>query len=372
MTNVFFDNSFVQCLIANTAGKKIYDFFLNNDVHVVHQPDAADIILINTCIAVELNRRNTEVVIQKYLPYRSRKTVIAYGCVAGIKQITDKYPGIIYIGVKEMQRLEEIINARKHLSSTPCRREDFETGMYHSLFPFTMETYFKNPKITSCIISRGCTNACAYCDTRKTIGYVKSRRPEEIVEEVRSAVTNGYDEVFLASDDSASYGADIDTNFCDLLNNLLCSFPKIGIHVHVVYPEYLVRRRREVINIFKSGRILSIVIPLQSMSERLIRLMNRRYNPFEVMETVAQLRKTSPRTIFMAHFIYCYPTETKAEFMQMCDHAELFNGASFHKFSPPLERLIDLPQIEPQVQERRVRFVKERFMGKPLMFVPWV
>ena len=67
MTSVFFDNSFVQCLITNTTGKRIYDFFLNNGMQVVHQPDDADIILIMTCVAVELNRRNSEEVIRKYL-----------------------------------------------------------------------------------------------------------------------------------------------------------------------------------------------------------------------------------------------------------------------------------------------------------------
>lgn len=205
-------------------------------------------------------------------------------------------------------------------------------------------------------------NNCAYCAIKKAKGYVTSKPLNKVIAEFKQGLESGFKHFILLGDDCGSYGVDIGTDFAELLNeiNKIKGDYKIDIH-------YFEPHRLEVLfpkinkKIFK--KIYAMRIPIQSANQRIVKLMNRNYDLNNVFRIVKKIKKISSSIILRTHLIYCYPTETREEFMNNITHPDLkyFDEVKHFCYSPrkgtPASKLAN--KIKSREKKRRLAIMRK-------------
>ena len=212
-------------------------------------------------------------------------------------------------------------------------------------------------------ISRGCNKNCTYCIVPTTRGREVSRAPSEIEREVRIAVVRGAKEVTLLGQTVNSYGLDLEPrlSFAALISRLseiagLERIRFISPHPQDVKPEFI----DLLVNNPKVCR--HIHLPLQSGSDRILKLMNRNYRRKRYLEIVEALRQAAPDVAITTDIIVGFPGETTADFEQTLEVMEAvqYDDSYSYVFSPrpgtvaagmpeelsPAEKLIRLKTLQ--------------------------
>jgi tRNA A37 methylthiotransferase MiaB len=157
---------------------------------------------------------------------------------------------------------------------------------------------------------------------------------------------------FLA-DDCGSYGDDCGTDLLQLLRAALAVDPAVTFKLLYLYPHFLQQRSAELLEIFRTGRISFVHIPLQSGSQRLLNLMNRSYDIAAVMASICQLRAISPATRLVTHLLLNFPTESAADFRASLAVAAHFDDAIFLHYSENQDTVA--ARLQPKVSREEAR-----------------
>jgi wyosine [tRNA(Phe)-imidazoG37] synthetase (radical SAM superfamily) len=195
---------------------------------------------------------------------------------------------------------------------------------------------YANPLYSSALvlnISVGCVHNCSYCSIKQTKGMVKSVSKDKLKIDLEKGIRDGYQKVVLMADDCGSYGLDIGTDFALLLNELYdTSKGKIIFLIHYWYPSSFVELFAKVTpSVFK--KIEFLCVPLQSFSNRSLRLMNRNYKVKEVMTAITHLKTINPNIFLRTQFIYGFPQESYRDFFRTLELHDTFQAISYFFFS---------------------------------------
>ncbi|MCM8768981.1 MAG: MiaB/RimO family radical SAM methylthiotransferase [Candidatus Omnitrophica bacterium] len=172
-------------------------------------------------------------------------------------------------------------------------------------------SYFANHVRAFVKVQEGCNNRCTYCLVPYVRGQSRSRQTSEILEEIKTLVANGYREIVLCGVDLGDYGRDNGSNFCQLAKQVL----EIGIRVRFSSLEifHISRRLLEVLK--KSENFCPhFHLPLQSGSDRILRLMGRRYTTSDYLTAVHLTREYFPQVTFTTDCLVGFPGEKEEDF----------------------------------------------------------
>lgn len=158
-----------------------------------------------------------------------------------------------------------------------------------------------------------CGGHCSYCDIRTIAGFVKSIPIEKILVKIRRWLSLWFTEFHFIDEDSASYWLDIWLDFADLLNEINKIPWDFKIRIFYFEPGRL-ERLYDKIEITVWNRIKAFCLPLQTTSQRILKLMNRNYNIENVLKKVISIQAINPKINISTQFIYGFPTETFDEF----------------------------------------------------------
>ncbi len=284
----------------------------------------SNLILFNTCCVRE-NAENTLFGRLGYLKNRRLKEenvfLVVVGCMTQQKHILEKikisYPFVdIVLGTSAMsifpQKLyDAILNHKKSIEYIDIGNEIEEE------VPIIYEDKYK----ASVSIIYGCNNFCSYCIVPYVRGRERSRRPEDILKDIKTLAKNGYKEIMLLGQNVNSYGndfKDIDYNFSDLLQDV----EKIeGIEIIRFMSPHPKDFKDDVIEVIKNSKKIArqIHLPLQSGSTNILKQMNRKYSKEQYLEIVEKLKKADPSISFSTDIIVGFPNETEEEFLETLD-----------------------------------------------------
>ena len=195
----------------------------------------------------------------------------------------------------------------------------------------------KYPFKASVNIMYGCNNFCTYCIVPYVRGRERSREPENIVAEIEALVKSGVKEVQLLGQNVNSYGRGLDhpITFAQLLEKVNAIEGLERIRFISSHPKDL---SQELIDAM--GRLDKVCpqfhLPLQSGSDRLLRLMNRHYTKDQYLDEVRRLKEAVPGVSITTDIIVGFPTETRADFEETLDVVRKvrFDGAFTFIYSP--------------------------------------
>ena len=305
----------------------------------VEELEKADIVVLNTC-AIRENAKDKVFGYLgrcKHLKKENPNLIIAIaGCLmqqpTEIEEIHNRHQYIdIIIGTHNLSELPSLIEEANNK-----KKQNIEVYS-NSDVVFENVKYNRDSKISAWInIIYGCDKFCTYCIVPYTRGRERSRKMEEVLEEVKTLKKHGYMEITLLGQNVNAYGKDLNLgyDFATLLENVA----KIGIpRIRFVtsHPWNFTDRMVDVIA--KYDNIMPYVhLPIQSGSDEILKKMNRKYTIDEYKKLFNQIKEKVKNVAVTTDIIVGFPNETDEDFQKTLDIVNYckFDGAYTFIFSP--------------------------------------
>lgn len=330
----------------------------------VEEEMEADLLIFNTCSIRDLAERKAMGKIGRLGRTDQRNAIIGVtGCMANAKKdsLFKKLPHIDFVlGTNNIHDLNSVLD-----EVLATKRQVFRTdGRFEHEIDYLSAS--RDDKVTAHIsIIRGCDKFCTYCVVPYTRGPEVSRAPDNIEEEVRRLVGNGYKEITLLGQNVNSYGKDKPEWGC-LFHDLLYRLDKIdGLKRIRFMTSHPIDITQELMMAVRDLPSLCefIHFPIQSGSNRILRKMHRIYTREQYMEKVQMFREIYPDVVLGTDVIVGFPTETEEEFQMTYDALkEIEYGVAFifayspRNGTPAIRWKDDIPE---EVKDERVQRLLE-------------
>jgi ribosomal protein S12 methylthiotransferase len=284
--------------------------------------DGADVVVINTCGFIEPARQESLAVIREMLALKEQGrvgAVVVAGCLAERKkdELLGEVPGVDgIVGVFGREDIVQVVD-----------RASRQRSEQRSLFrpaPVRAQEDTARLRITPrhyayLKISEGCDRTCTFCAIPGMRGKHITKPIEEVLREARELAGDGVRELILVAQDTTYYGLDLygKTRLAELLRELDRLDGIEWIRILYTYPIFF---SDELIDTIATGKkiIPYLDMPLQHISDRVLRRMQRRVRRDDIEELLARLRARIPNLTMRTTFIVGFPGETEAEFEELC------------------------------------------------------
>ncbi len=301
--------------------------------------EKADLILLNTC-AIRENAHNKVFGMIGRIKHlkEERPEIIAgvCGCMAQeevvVNEILDKFSFLNFVfGTHNIHELPEILNKAMHKNNIEVEVYSCEGNIIEDM-PAKRDSKYK----AYVNIMYGCDKFCTYCIVPYTRGKQRSRRFGDIIREVKNLKDNGYKEVTLLGQNVNAYGKDLNLEYD--MSDLLEEVAKTGIErVRFItsHPWDFTDKMIDVIG--KYPNIMPYIhLPLQSGSDRILKLMGRRYTKESYLELFNKIKETVPGVAITTDIIVGFPGESEEDFKETLDVVNTckYDSAFTFIFSP--------------------------------------
>ncbi|WP_446899624.1 tRNA (N6-isopentenyl adenosine(37)-C2)-methylthiotransferase MiaB [Clostridium sp. LBM24168] len=308
------------CQMNEEDSEKLSGMLKNIGYTRTDEKTSADIILFNTCCV----RENAELKVYgnlgmlRKLKKNNPNLIIAIcGCMMQEKNMAEdiikRFPFVdIIFGTHNSYKFPEYLNRVMHGGNSIIEIQQKEDRIIEGL-PIDRESNIK----AFVTIMYGCNNFCTYCIVPYVRGRERSRNPENIEEEIKFLVDNGYKEITLLGQNVNSYGKDLNpkVNFAQLLRRLNSIQGLNRIRFMTPHPKDFTD---DVISSVADCDKLCehIHLPVQSGSTRLLKKMNRNYSREQYLNLIYKIKQTIPNAAITTDIIVGFPGETESDFKE--------------------------------------------------------
>ena len=357
------------CKVNQYETNAMIEQFIKKGYIVKEFNEKADIYIINTCTVTNMADRKSRQMLRRAKELNPNSIIVACGCYAQVaKEELEKIPEIDLIyGTNEKNKIADLIDPLG----------TFNNG---SSVPFGSKTEIKETKVTDVMYQKefldfgvtdytektravikvqdGCDRFCSYCIIPYARGHVRSRKIQNVVEEIRTIAQKGIKEVVITGIHLASYGKDFKPHaeLIDLLEeiNKIEGIERIrlgSLEPTLITEEFLER-------LSKLEKICDhFHLSLQSGCNETLKRMNRRYTTEEFEEGVELLRKYYKNVALTTDIIVGFPGETEEEFNKTYEFLKKINFYQMHifKYSPRkgTKAAVMPNQIDGNIKEQR-------------------
>lgn len=338
--------------------EKIKALLIKNNYEIVNSPEEADIIAVNTCCVRKHAEDRALSFLSSYKHLKKEgKIFCLLGCIASLykEDIYKKYSFInVVCSPDNYNKLPDILKLSER--ERICIAEE-------SPEPFIDQPPETSSPISSYVtITKGCENFCSYCVVPFTRGKLVSKRPEVICKEIEQLIEKGIREIILLGQNVNEYGKDIGYDFPSLLLKIHNIKGLVRLGFLTSHPKDI---QDSLIILFKELPKLYryLHLPLQSGSDRILTLMNRKYTLKQYMEIIEKVRNIAPDTTITSDIIVGFPTEREDDFQKTLKAIKdiEFDDLFVFKYSPrPLTSASKMEDDVPgKEKERRHKIVLE-------------
>ena len=326
------------------------------------EDEHADLVLYNTCTV----RENANLKIYGRLGYLSKlkkensNMIIGLcGCMMQEEHVVEKikksykFVDLIF-GTHNIFKLAELLYERLSGQKSVIDIWQGTTEIVEDL-PSERKYSFKS----GVNIMYGCNNFCSYCIVPYVRGRERSRKPEDIINEIKKLVSEGVVEIMLLGQNVNSYGKTLENpmTFAQLLQEIEKIDGLKRVRFMTSHPKDL---SDELIDVMAHSKKIckQMHLPLQSGSDRLLKIMNRHYDKQHYLEIVDKLRKAIPDIGISTDIIVGFPGETEEDFNETLDVVKKVQYDSAFTFIYSKRSGTPAAEMENQVPQD---VVKDRF-----------
>ncbi len=287
---------------------------------IVAEDIEADVMVINTCAFIQSAKQEA---IDNILDIawlkanRDLKGIVVAGCLA------ERYRDEIF---KELPEVDAVIGTGSYDDIVEAVQYAYDKKQFSRFGDCSKSPLGGSRVVTTqehfayVQIAEGCDNHCTYCIIPKLRGKFRSREMSEIVDEVKELTELGVKEICLVAQDTTRYGVDLYGTPClDALLHELASIEKIEwIRVLYCYPELITDGLIE--EIASNPKVVKYIdIPIQHISNKILKRMNRRGDGTLIRNVIAKLREKIPGIIIRTTLIVGFPGETDEDFNELLE-----------------------------------------------------
>ena len=306
-----------------------------------------DIYIINTCTVTNNSDSKSRKMIRHARKLNKDACIVAMGCFIEYNKdnIEKIMPEIdIIVGNKDKSIIVDLINdyLLTHNKINDLKN-DFDT-CFEDMF---IDNY--NTRTRAFVkVQDGCENFCSYCVIPRVRGKCRSKKLDVAVKEIETLVNNGYQEIILTGIHTGNYGVDIGTNFATLLRKIVKIKGLKRLRISSIEATELTD---EVLEIIRDNDVIvnHFHIPIQSGSDNVLKLMNRKYNISYFKDIIKKLRKIKKDVSITTDIITGHPGESEEEFKITIENIKDINFSKLHVFpysvreNTPSSKLAQVP-----------------------------
>lgn len=328
---------------------------------IVDTEEGADCIVINTCAIREHAETRVYGNVGALVHTKARhpeQKIFLCGCMMGQPQVVDRIKNSYrhvdgVFNPHELWRFPELLQSVLRTNKRIFAVDD-SAGNIAEGIPVVRSSDLK----AWVSIMYGCNNFCSYCIVPYVRGRERSRRPEEILEEVKGLIAAGYKDITLLGQNVNSYGKDLGlgVDFADLMAEIAQLPGEFWLRFMTSHPKDASKKLFD--TIAKYPKIAKqFHLPFQSGNDRVLKAMNRHYTREEYLKLAHYGRQIMPELVLTSDVIVGFPGETEEEFAESLEFLKTCGLSMFHIF--PYSRrkgtpAADMPdQIPNAVKERR-------------------
>lgn len=332
----------------------------------------ADVYVVNTCTVTHVSDRKSRAMLRRARRKNPGSVVVAAGCLAerAAEQLADMPEVDLIVGNRNKDRIVEAVEQYRAGGPGLPLAQDWPSEL-KPVFPRFNEAHERTRAFIK--VQDGCQSYCSYCVVPLVRGPLRSKRPEDVVEEVRHLLQTGYREIVFTGIHIGMYGRDLNGwNLVQLLKEVLKLPGEYRLRLSSIET---LEVSEELIHLWETEPRMCrhLHIPLQSGSDRILPLMNRRYTRDFYRKLVNSLAIRIPGLALTSDVMVGFPTETEQDFL---DTFYLIQDSPFYdlhvfRYSPrPGTAATRLsPQVDAQTCERRSRTLIQLAADKKAQFI---
>lgn len=333
--------------------------FKRNNFEIVNDVEKAEIIIVNTCGFIESAKQeaiNTILEMAEHKENGTCKYLVVMGC------LVQRYKKELQKALPEVDLFIEINDYGSYWDKILELLDEKEKPDTINNLCYMDRVISTGNKTAYLKIAEGCSNRCTYCAIPYIRGPYVSRPMEEVLEEAKKLATAGIKELIVIAQDTTRYGEDLygESKLSDLLNELCKVDGFEWIRFLYAYPESItdeliqtVKNNPKICNYFD--------IPIQHISDSVLRRMNRRTTGKQIEELINKIKKQIPDVILRTSLIVGFPGETEEDFNKLYEFVKkgYFDKLGVFTYSKedgtPAARLKE--QIHPATKKKRYNLI---------------
>ena len=333
--------------------------FKRNNFEIVNDVEKAEIIIVNTCGFIESAKQeaiNTILEMAEHKENGTCKYLVVMGC------LVQRYKKELQKALPEVDLFIEINDYTNYWDKILELLDEKEKPDTINNLCYMDRVISTGNKTAYLKIAEGCSNRCTYCAIPYIRGPYVSRPMEEVLEEAKKLATAGIKELIVIAQDTTRYGEDLygESKLSDLLNELCKIDGFEWIRFLYAYPESItdeliqtVKNNPKICNYFD--------IPIQHISDSVLRRMNRRTTGKQIEELINKIKKQIPDVILRTSLIVGFPGETEEDFNKLYEFVKkgYFDKLGVFTYSKedgtPAARLKE--QIHPATKKKRYNLI---------------
>lgn len=365
------------CKVNIYESEYIIDSIKSSKYELASDEEVADIYIINTCTVTNNSDIKSRKLISRCVSENENAIVVMVGCYSQYryKELQEVENVKIILGNKDKSKVLEYIDEylnhmEKVVKIYDMDKEDFEDFYL---------TEFQNHTRAFVKVQDGCDSYCSYCIIPYVRGSIRSKKIEIVVNEVKELLKNSYNEIVLVGIHTGKYGKDINSNLKELLTNLL----KIENMCRIRISSIEINEVVDILELMETNNLIvdHLHIPLQSGCDKILKLMNRKYDSSYYEDIINKVREKRPNIAITTDLIVGFPNEEEEDFETTMNFIEKIGFYNIHAF--PFSPRRNTPaaimknQIDSKTKKERVKKVLElsnqlekkyetQFVGKTL------
>ncbi|MFV0274793.1 MAG: tRNA (N(6)-L-threonylcarbamoyladenosine(37)-C(2))-methylthiotransferase MtaB [Bacilli bacterium] len=304
--------------------------FKSKGYEICNFEDICDVYIINTCTVTNNADSKCRKIINKARSMNQDAVICVVGCYSQVSsdEIKEKLNVDIILGTKDKTLLPnyvaEFLKEKKQISNIyDIREAEFEDMTIFNLESRT-RAFIK--------IQDGCNNFCSYCIIPYARGGVRSKDKNILLKEIIELTKKGYKEIVLTGIHTGGYGQDLDNySFSDLLEDIFKNKKLKRLRISSIEVTELDNKFFEILK--NEPRLVNhLHIPIQSGSNNVLKLMNRKYTLKEYFSIIEKIRTIRPKIAISTDLIIGHPGETEENFKEVVDTLEKIKFSKVHIF----------------------------------------
>lgn len=367
------------CKVNTYESNVMRDKLLNNGYIEGNEKDS-DIYIINTCTVTNTSDNKSLKMVRRVLKKQPNSIIVVVGCMTQVNsKLLDNLNVSIILGNSGKSKIVEYIN---EYLKTKQPIKIIDNIMEKDFEDMCLNNFNKTRAFVK--IEDGCENFCSYCIIPYARGKVRSKDPNVVIKEIKNLVSDGHKEIVLTGIHTGHYGSDINYRFANLLKDI----EEIkGLERLRISSIEITELDNNFLDVLKSSKILvdHMHIPLQSGSDQILKLMNRKYDKQYFINKISEIRKIRPNISITTDLIVGFPGETEELFNETIDTINEIKFSKIHVFPFSLRKgtkAEELPNhIDDKTKKDRVKMLIDlskkieieyfnKFINKELDFLP--
>ena len=307
----------------------------------------ADIYIINTCSVTNTSDAKSRKVINRVVRENPNALIVVMGCMIEANKDYDNDKVGIIIGNKDKSKV--VMLCEEYLKNRQKKKilySDFDLefeDMFIKNMPGRTRAFVK--------IQDGCENFCSYCIIPFTRGRCRSKNSKIVLQEIKELINNGYQEIVLTGIHTGHYGEDKDISFPKLLEKIAKINNLERLRISSIEVTELTDEFLKVLE--ENKNIVShLHIPLQSGSDKILKLMNRKYNTKYFKDKIDSIRKIRPEISITTDIIVGFLGEDENDFQDTINFSKEICFSKIHVFPYSVRSFTKAESMPNQVDEK--------------------